>query len=105
MDLGDVQLEALDRLEDQGGLDVRGVRGESLQGAAEAVVVELLGGQAVVVGQGGGLGPLADAEEGLGLEQAVGDEDLDEGAQGDVALPGDEFGRWWRRGRVARSSG
>ena len=65
--------------------------GEPLQGAAEPVVVELLGGQPVVVGQGGGLGPLADAEEGLGLEQAVGDEDLDEGAEGDVALPGDEF--------------
>src|SRR5512135_1772438 len=30
------------------------------------------------------------AEEGLGLEQAVGDEDLDEDAEGDIALPGDE---------------
>jgi hypothetical protein len=45
----------------------------------------------VVVSQGGGLGPLTDAEEGLGLEQAVGDEDLDQGAEGDIALPGDEF--------------
>ena len=90
MDLGDVQLEVLDGLENQGGLDVRGVRRESLQGAAEAVVVELLGGQAVVVGQGGSLGPLADTEQGFGLEQAVGDQDLDEGAQGDVSFPRDE---------------
>ena len=105
MDLGDVQLEPVDRLEDQGGLDRRGVRGEPLQGAAESVVVELLGGQAVVVGQGGGLGPLADAEEGLGLEQAVGDEDLDQGAEGDVALPGDEFVDGGGEVELARSSG
>jgi hypothetical protein len=105
MDLGDVQLEVLDRLEHQRGLDVRGVCGEPFQAAAEAVGVELLGGQDIGVGHRGGLGPPADAEEGRGLEQAVGDEDLDEDAQGDVTLPGLRVRRWWRRSRSARSSG
>jgi hypothetical protein len=47
MDLGDVQVELLDRLQDQGGLDVPGMLVEPLQGASEPVVVELPGGQAV----------------------------------------------------------
>src|SRR5262249_56543349 len=91
VDRGDVEVEPLDRLEAQGALDVGGGRREPLQGAAEAVIVELLGGHPVGVGHGGGLGPRADAEEGLGLEQAVGGEDLDQGAEGGIALPGGEF--------------
>jgi hypothetical protein len=90
VDLVDVEPEPLDRLEDQGGLDGGGMFGEAFQGASEPVVVELLDSQVVIVGQGSGAGPLSDAEEGLGLEQAVGDEDLDQGAQGDIALPGDD---------------
>jgi hypothetical protein len=67
-----------------------GVLGESFQGAPEPVVVELFDRQVVGVGQGSGLSPRSDAEEGLGLEQAVGDQDLDQGPPGDVALPGDD---------------
>jgi hypothetical protein len=58
--------------------------------ASEPVVVERPGGQPVGVGHQGGPGPWADAEGGLGLGQAVGDEDLDRCAEGDVTLPGDE---------------
>ena len=90
VDLGDVELELLDRLEDQGGLDGRGVVGESLQGAAETVVVELVGGQAEIIGHGSGLGPRADADEGPGLEESVGNHDLHAGAPRDLALPGDD---------------
>lgn len=90
MDLADVELEVLDRLKDQRGLDRGGVRREALQGASESVIIELLDGQVEIVGQGGGLGPFANAEKGLGPEQSVGDEDLDQGAEGDLALPGDE---------------
>jgi hypothetical protein len=89
-DLMDVELELLDGLEGQGGLDRLGVAGEPLQGATEPIIIELGSGQVVVVGHGGDLGPLADAEEGLGPEEPVGDEDLDEGAPGDFPLPRDE---------------
>jgi hypothetical protein len=45
--------------------------------------------QAGVVGQGRLVGPLPDADEGLGRKQPVGDEDLDAGAPGDVTRPGE----------------
>jgi hypothetical protein len=43
LDLGDVHLELLDLLEDQGGQDVRSVFVEPLRVAVGAVVIELLG--------------------------------------------------------------
>src|SRR5206468_12855386 len=63
---------------------------KAFEGATEAVVIELVGSQVVVIREAGVLGPLADAKEGFGLKQAVGDQDFDEGAQGNVPFPRDE---------------
>ena len=92
-----VLLELLDGLEHQGGLDGRGVLGESLQGTAEAIVVELFDGQPEGVGHRGGLGPLADAGEGLGMGESVGDQDLDEAGQEDARAEVDDGSRGVRR--------
>ena len=43
--------------------------------------------EVVEIGEGGLGGPGAKFVQGLGIEQAVGDEDLDEVAQGHVAFP------------------
>ena len=90
MDLRQVEVEGLDGSQDQGGFGVGGMPGQALQGAAEEVIVELRGADLVEAGQAGLLGPGTEAVQGLGAEQAVGDEDLGEGAQGDVAFPGDQ---------------
>src|SRR5262245_45335465 len=63
--------------------------------SAADVQAQLPARQVKGIGECGMLGPVGDAEEGLGAEQAVGNEDLGEGAR-----PGGSGGRWgrWRRG-------
>jgi hypothetical protein len=65
------------------------VNGHPFQHAPEAIIVELLGRDAVVVRKAGLLGPLADAIHGLGFQQSVGDQDLGQGADRDIPFPGD----------------
>src|SRR5206468_439649 len=87
MDLAHIQLEPADSAENQCGFDRLAMIGNPFQSSSETIVIELVGGEAEIVGDACGVSPLTDTKHRFGLKQSVDDQDLDQDAERDFALP------------------